>query len=135
MRLPILLLPLLSFTLSWIATFVIKRLAPRLNFVDKPGHRKIHHLPKTLGGGVPIFTALDRRLGLGPIPSIAITVLWIGMITNAFNFLDNMDGLSAGIAAVCATAFLIAALSINQYFVAGMLAMLVGSLLGFLCFN
>jgi UDP-GlcNAc:undecaprenyl-phosphate GlcNAc-1-phosphate transferase len=72
---------------------------------------------------------------VGTGPSIIITVLWIGMITNAFNFLDNMDGLSAGIAAVCATAFLITALSIQQYFVAGMLAMLVGSLLGFLCFN
>src|SRR5262249_28312522 len=68
---------------------------------------------------------------IGTAPSIVVTVLWIGLITNAFNFLDNMDGLSAGIAAVCATAFLITALSIQQYFVAGMLAMLVGSLLGF----
>ncbi|HZK81433.1 MAG TPA: MraY family glycosyltransferase, partial [Humisphaera sp.] len=54
---------------------------------------------------------------------------------NAFNFLDNMDGLSAGVAAVCTTAFLIATLSIQQWFVAASLALLLGSLLGFLCFN
>ena len=80
------------------------------------------------------LTALDN-LGLGRSPSIIVTVLWIGAITNAFNFLDNMDGLSAGVAAVCTTAFLITALSIGQWFVAGSLALLLGSLLGFLVWN
>jgi len=80
---------------------------------------------------------LDLRAltALGLIPSIIITVLWIAGVTNAFNFLDNMDGLSAGIAAVCTTAFLIAALSIEQWFVAATLSLLLGALLGFLCFN
>jgi UDP-GlcNAc:undecaprenyl-phosphate GlcNAc-1-phosphate transferase len=72
---------------------------------------------------------------LGTVPSIVITVLWVGAITNAFNFLDNMDGLSAGIACVASVAFLVTALSIGQLFVAGMLALLIGALLGFLCFN
>jgi UDP-GlcNAc:undecaprenyl-phosphate/decaprenyl-phosphate GlcNAc-1-phosphate transferase len=43
--------------------------------------------------------------------------------------------LSAGVAAVCTAAFLVAALSIQQWFVAASLALLLGSLLGFLCFN
>lgn len=72
---------------------------------------------------------------LGPVPSSIVTILWITGITNAFNFLDNMDGLSAGVAAVCATAFLVTTILIGQWFVAGMLAMLLGGLLGFLCFN
>src|SRR5690606_22795040 len=55
--------------------------------------------------------------------------------TNAFNFLDNMDGLSAGVAAVCTLAFLITAITIEQWFVAATLALLLGALLGFLCFN
>jgi UDP-GlcNAc:undecaprenyl-phosphate/decaprenyl-phosphate GlcNAc-1-phosphate transferase len=80
------------------------------------------------------LTTLDQ-FGLGRWPSVVVTILWIGAITNAFNFLDNMDGLSAGVAAVCTTAFLIAALSIQQWFVAAMLAILLGALLGFLCFN
>src|SRR5208282_4355569 len=54
---------------------------------------------------------------------------------NAFNFLDNMDGLSAGVACVCATAFLFTTLSIGQWFVAAALALLLGSLLGFLWHN
>jgi UDP-GlcNAc:undecaprenyl-phosphate GlcNAc-1-phosphate transferase len=252
MILPILLLGLTSFAISWAATFAMKRLAPKLGFVDKPGGRKIHANPKPLGGGVAIFWAFvlpmfvglmlihfidppvhektfnagdadgiqsflrsatqpspfpisnvtvrvpvqpitnywlgvrqqtpmaltfigallvmhvmgifdDRKaLGpyvklvvqlvaaaalvipfkqarvltaLGPTVSIMVSILWITAITNAFNFLDNMDGLSAGIAAVCTVAFLVAALSIAQWFVAGSLALLLGALLGFLCFN
>ena len=46
------------------------------------------------------FANLRVLTALGPWASLAITVLWITAITNAFNFLDNMDGLSAGIAAV-----------------------------------
>lgn len=223
MTLPILSLALLTFAISWSATLAMKRLSPRIGFVDKPGGRKIHSNPKPLGGGVAIFWAFalpmvvglavvnwghlpaawqgriphlndywsgmrertpmalglllaaavmhlmglidDRRalgpyskllvqlatitllvlaLGelriltaLGPALSIVLTILWIAAITNAFNFLDNMDGLSAGVAAVCTAAFLVATLTINppQLFVAAALALLLGALLGFLCFN
>jgi UDP-GlcNAc:undecaprenyl-phosphate GlcNAc-1-phosphate transferase len=79
-------------------------------------------------------TFLDN-LGAGRWPSVAVTVIWIAAITNAFNFLDNMDGLSAGVAAVCATAFLITTILIGQWFVAATLALLLGSTLGFLCWN
>lgn len=64
-----------------------------------------------------------------------LSVLWITIIINAFNFLDNMDGLSAGIAAICSTITLTAAITSGQVFVAGMLILLIGSLLGFLIFN
>ena len=47
----------------------------------------------------------------------------------------GINMLSAGIAAVCTAAFLVATLSIQQWFVAASLAMLLGALLGFLCFN
>src|SRR5439155_4007557 len=80
------------------------------------------------------LTALDG-MGMGIWPSVVVTICWIVAITNAFNFLDNMDGLSAGVAAVATTAFLITALSIGQWFVAASLALLLGALLGFLCFN
>src|SRR5437016_3478056 len=224
MRLPILGLIVLSFAISWVLTFAMKRIAPRFGFVDKPGGRKIHANPKPLGGGVAIFWGfalpvlaglayihlraialqspsvvqppdpmapyifgavrqtpmalgllaaafvlhlmglLDDRRALGPYVklalqlvaaaalvtpfpqmrvltalgggvSIVVSILWIVGITNAFNFLDNMDGLSAGVAAVAATAFLITTLLIQQWFVASSLALLLGALLGFLCFN
>jgi UDP-GlcNAc:undecaprenyl-phosphate GlcNAc-1-phosphate transferase len=82
-----------------------------------------------------ILTALDHQFGSNGIISTGLAILWIGVITNAFNFLDNMDGLSSGVAAVSATAFLIATLSIQQWFVAGALAMLLGAILGFLFWN
>ena len=82
-----------------------------------------------------VFFNLRAVTYLGPAASCIVTILWITGITNAFNFLDNMDGLSAGVAAVCAAAFLVTTLLIGQWFVAGLLAMLLGALLGFLCFN
>lgn len=74
---------------------------------------------------------------LGTGLSVFLTIVWIAAITNAFNFLDNMDGLSSGVAAVCTAAFLVATLSIHppQLFVAAALSLLLGALLGFLCFN
>lgn len=71
-----------------------------------------------------------------------VTVIWIVGLVNAFNMLDNMDGLSGGVAAIAATLFAIAMLRVPesiggepQWFVAGFLWMLVGSLLGFLWHN
>jgi UDP-GlcNAc:undecaprenyl-phosphate GlcNAc-1-phosphate transferase len=83
-----------------------------------------------------LLTMLDAHFG-GRWASIGLTVVWIVVITNAFNFLDNMDGLSAGVAAICASCFLVTALAapVPQWFVGAMLALLVGSLLGFLFHN
>ena len=57
MTLAVLSLALVSFVLAWAGTFMMKRVAPRLRFVDKPGHRKIHRQPIPLGGGVAIYLA------------------------------------------------------------------------------
>jgi UDP-GlcNAc:undecaprenyl-phosphate/decaprenyl-phosphate GlcNAc-1-phosphate transferase len=81
-----------------------------------------------------LLTFLDPYTG-GPWVSIAATALWLLIITNAFNFLDNMDGLSAGIAAIAGACFLIATLVNGQWFIAAVLALLVGACLGFLVFN
>lgn len=71
-----------------------------------------------------------------PAPaSIALTMLWIVLITNAFNFLDNMDGLSAGVAAIAAVIFATASMGAGQVFVPVLAWVMVGALAGFLCFN
>jgi len=64
-----------------------------------------------------------------------MTVLWIVTITNAMNFLDNMDGLCAGIGLVCAGLFGFIAGMQHQYFVCLMAMTLAGALLGFLPHN
>ncbi len=81
-----------------------------------------------------LLELLDH-IPLGYWLSVALTVCWVVAITNAFNFLDNMDGLSGGVAAICGAALLANALVAQQWFVAAMLALTVGSLLGFLIFN
>jgi UDP-GlcNAc:undecaprenyl-phosphate GlcNAc-1-phosphate transferase len=64
-----------------------------------------------------------------------ITVFWVVGITNAFNLLDNMDGLSAGIAAIASFSFFAIAASNGQYLVAGLSLALGGCALGFLRHN
>jgi len=67
-----------------------------------------------------------------------ISVVWIVALVNSFNMLDNMDGLSGGVAAIVATMLAIMLLSTPaqpQIFVAAMLLVLVGGLLGFLVHN
>lgn len=81
------------------------------------------------------FNDLRALTALGFVPSTIISVLWITAVTNAFNFLDNMDGLSTGVAAICSIAFFITTVTIGQWFVAATLALLIGSLLGFLFWN
>ena len=67
--------------------------------------------------------------------NLAVTFLWIAGITNAFNLIDNMDGLCAGVAVIiCCSRFLLA---LRNYEAGGalLLAILAGSVLGFLIFN
>jgi len=81
-----------------------------------------------------LLTLLDSRAG-GPWLSIAITVGWFVVITNAMNFMDNMDGLTGGVTVIAGACLLAAALLGGQWFVAAMLALLVGSTFGFLVLN
>lgn len=81
-----------------------------------------------------LFTLLDGYAG-GAWLSVMITVAWFVVITNAMNFLDNMDGLSGGVAAVCSACMLAAALVTGQWFVAGLAALTLGACCGFLVFN
>lgn len=81
-----------------------------------------------------LLTFLDSRVG-GPWLSIAVTAVWLLVVTNAMNFMDNMDGLSAGVAAIAGSLFLAATLINRQWFVGACLALLVGACAGFLAFN
>ncbi len=64
-----------------------------------------------------------------------LSAFWIVLIVNAFNFLDNMDGASAGIAAIASSILLTAAAFNGQVFVSGLAIAFIGALLGFLVFN
>ena len=81
-----------------------------------------------------VYFGVETTLFPRPL-SFVITVLWILGITNAFNLLDNIDGLSAGIASIAALTlginFLIEGNILLSYFC----FILTASFLGFLIFN
>ena len=186
----------------------------RTGLVDDPGHRKIHHTPVPLAGGLAVLTGLivpllcgvvvmklflaDSSAGfalthgfarrapellaivLGAVGmtfigwlddkhevrpafkfggqlvvallvaaagvritlfvpsavfSYAVTILWILAVTNALNFMDNMNGLCAGLGAIGAWCFAVLAASDGQYLVALLALLGCGALLGFLPYN
>ncbi|MEQ8762447.1 MAG: MraY family glycosyltransferase [Planctomycetota bacterium] len=63
------------------------------------------------------------------------SVVWIVLVINAFNFIDNMDGLCAGVALVSSAVLLFLALLQRQYFMGLLLASFLGATAGFLRFN
>ena len=64
-----------------------------------------------------------------------LTFIWFSIITNAINFLDNMDGLCAGVAAVAAAFIVLMANFSGQFFVGPLAAAILGACLGFLRYN
>ena len=84
---------------------------------------------------VRVLHMLDAWGPGGMALSMAVSVVWIVVITNAMNMLDNMDGLSAGVAAIIALVYLVATLIGGQWFIAALAALLLGACIGFLCLN
>lgn len=66
-----------------------------------------------------------------------LTLLWVVGITNAFNLMDNMDGLAVGTAGIAACFFFLHAISAltAQTLVAALAAALAGACFGFLFYN
>ncbi|MBM4465720.1 MAG: undecaprenyl/decaprenyl-phosphate alpha-N-acetylglucosaminyl 1-phosphate transferase [Chloroflexi bacterium] len=94
-----------------------------------------------LGIGQPlaalILVASDVRVSFLPHPilNVLVTIIWVVGITSALNLLDNMDGLSAGVATVASAFFLLLAAMSGQYLVGSLAAALLGACLGFLLYN
>ena len=81
-----------------------------------------------------ILSGVQVRLFDG-ILDIVLTLFWVVGITNAFNLLDNMDGLSSGIATIAAAYFTLLAAMSDQYLVGTLAAALCGACIGFLVYN
>ena len=217
-----------SFCVSTLVCWFVKRWANTVGLIDKPGERKIHQTPVPTAGGLGIWLGillpvtvvtgllllcqqsdavknllpesiaqyidgafyrsgqLWLLIGLGsvlvllgilddkynlnwklricvqfllataavcagwrftifldlPIFTAVLSVFWIVGLVNAFNMLDNMNGLSAGVALVC-TLFLATVMFLSpnaesrepQYFIAALLLMLAGAIAGFMVHN
>ena len=67
--------------------------------------------------------------------SYAITILWVLTVVNAFNFMDNMNGLCAGLGLIGAWQFAVIAAAEGEYLVALIAFLTCGALAGFLPWN
>jgi len=79
-------------------------------------------------------TLLDVAWNLGWV-AWPVTIAWLVGVTNAFNLIDGVDGLAAGIVALAGTACAVILVARGHAPEAMMLAAFVGASLGFLCFN
>lgn len=183
-----------AFGLGVTTTPLVRRLAIRIDMIDRPCGRRRHAAPVPLLGGVAIYVAVvatvalgieryelsellgilagatlvaasglwDDRFQLGVVAKLAIqgaavvvvsasgvrtalpmsfgwafavSIVWVLGITNAFNLVDNLDGLCSGVGAVASLSFLVLAWLNGQYLVAGFAAALLGACLGFFVHN
>jgi UDP-GlcNAc:undecaprenyl-phosphate GlcNAc-1-phosphate transferase len=95
---------------------------------------------KLAGQLLAVFVLIKSgiRIEIAALPDwldLALTVLWMIGLINAFNLLDIMDGLSAGVGAVSAAGLFTAAWMQGDQMIVFMLAALIGSLVGFLKYN
>ena len=67
--------------------------------------------------------------------ALLFTVLWVVTVTNAFNLIDGMDGLSAGCGSICSALMILPAWVFGHTETAGILAALCGACVGFLPHN
>ena len=117
--------------LSGASAFFLLGLADDL----RPFKPQIKFICQVLAACALTSMGLQLRLTDYPLLNTAITLVWIVGITNAFNLLDNMDGLAAGIAIVAVGFRLTFFLMDGNTAEAALAAILIGALLGFLVFN
>lgn len=64
-----------------------------------------------------------------------LTILWIVGITNAFNFVDSMDGLAVGLGSMAAAFFMLVTLVAGQFVLSNHSALILGACVGLYFFN
>ena len=64
-----------------------------------------------------------------------ITILWLVGLTNAFNFVDSMDGLALGLAGIAAAFFMLVTIDSQQPELAQLSAILLGAAVGLFFYN
>jgi UDP-GlcNAc:undecaprenyl-phosphate/decaprenyl-phosphate GlcNAc-1-phosphate transferase len=111
-----------------------KRFSPRLKLLGQIAAAVVF---VSLGEQIrilkPGFLGLDSEFLF--VINILITLLWLVGITNAFNFIDSMDGLASGVGATAFAFIILATINANQLLLAQFAGLLFGILLGLNFYN
>ncbi len=96
---------------------------------------KIKFVVQALAAGILVAGGIRLEFLPHPVLNMMVTMLWLIGITNSFNLLDNMDGLSSGVATIISLILGVLTIQQGQYFSALIFLALAGSALGFLFYN
>lgn len=88
-----------------------------------------------LAAAALIVTGTHIQLFSSAAANLALTVLWVVGVVNAFNFVDSKDGLAVGIAAVGAAFFMLVAVESGQLELSALSAAILGVGIGLYLFN
>ena len=78
---------------------------------------------------------LSWELGFGAVVDLAVSVVWVVAVVNAFNLFDNMDGAASSMACVVAGALAVLGLANGDTWLCVVAAALCGACAGFLPHN
>ncbi len=81
-----------------------------------------------------VMIPLVGTVSLGPA-AIPVTVIWITVIVNFYNFIDGLDGLAAGVGMIAAAFLVLLGFATGDPALGIIYAVLAGALFGFLRFN
>jgi UDP-GlcNAc:undecaprenyl-phosphate GlcNAc-1-phosphate transferase len=95
---------------------------------------KVRLLVEIAAASIAVAAGAKASLFGTPIDYV-ITVVWIVVITNAFNLLDNMDAACGVISTIIASALAVVALLEGQQLVGGLAVVVAAACLAFLIYN
>jgi UDP-GlcNAc:undecaprenyl-phosphate/decaprenyl-phosphate GlcNAc-1-phosphate transferase len=129
---PILLPALLIFSLGLWDDF--RRLSPKIKLI---GQIAACILLMFLGVSVRIFKPdmFGSLAYISPFINGLITFVWVIGITNAFNFIDSMDGLAVGVSGIAIAFLILVTLASPQTDLLRLLTLMIGTCVGLFFFN
>lgn len=116
-------------------------LGATLLFIVGLADDRFHFTPYTklftqiIAGCIAIFFGIVIGLPINFLLTIPLTLFWIVAVTNAFNLLDNIDGLAAGIAGISSLMLFFSSILFSNNPLGILALILCGASLGFLPYN
>ncbi len=92
-------------------------------------------LGQIIASGLLVWQGVYIQFLRQPLLDLPLTFLWVIGITNAFNFVDSMDGLAVGLAGIASAFFLLVTLDAGQGSLAFLSAVLLGACIGMGYYN
>lgn len=83
----------------------------------------------------PFSSGSIPYLDVGWLFGVILTIIWVVGVTNAFNLIDGLDGLAAGIAFISSATILVVGLLNKRYEAVALTSILCGAVLGFIPYN